>query len=330
MSVRVSVVIPCYKCADWIEATLESVVKQTYSHDHLEIIVVDDASPDDSGQVASRFLEKQSVRSRVVRAEKNAGLGATRNVGWKLASGDWIQFLDADDLLAPHKLELQASVASSAPDDVAVVYSQFQHFSLVGDRWQPSGAVIAPFVDEDPVVQILHDWDFGYVGPTIVRKSWVERVAGFEEGPRVGEDCDLMLRMAMAGARFRVARADEVPFFYRQTPNSLWRATISQVVDMRRLLVGFRGVEEFLRARSPAGLSDFERLGLASRYSRFADIYLDNDPEGFRLLMGWLQGLGYRYPTNLTPRLRALSNAIGYDAALRLRAAFRRVGKRFR
>jgi glycosyltransferase involved in cell wall biosynthesis len=326
MALGVTVVIPAYKAAAWVEATLESVVRQTHPHEHLEIIVVDDASPDDGAAIAGKFLERHSIKSRVVACEKNGGVSAARNVGWKLASGDWIQFLDADDLLARHKLESQAQRAAGAREGVAVVYSNWRHFALEDGTWQPSGPLVAPFVDDDPVLQILQDFNFGYVGPTLVRKSSLARVGGFDEKPNLGEDCDLMLRLAMAGGQFRKTLSTEAAFFYRQTPNSLWTASIKNVQAMRNLLYGFRDVEIFLRKQSPNGEpSDAARAALARRYSRFVDRYADSDPETFRSIMSWLRGLGLKYPPGLNPRLRALSMAIGYENATRLRSAYRRL-----
>ena len=140
MPVKVSVIIPTYNSAQWVEATLESVIGQTYPADLIEIIVVDDKSPDDSVGVASRILEKQAPgRSRVVAHQKNRGAAANRNSGWRLATGDWIQFLDADDLLAPHKIQLQAEAAERAGSDVAVVTSNWQYYEQVDGAWQPTG-----------------------------------------------------------------------------------------------------------------------------------------------------------------------------------------------
>src|SRR5689334_17028679 len=96
---QVSVVIPTYNAGKWVEATLDSVVRQTLPHDNLEIIVADDGSTDDSPRIARTFLERTSVRHRVVLREKNGGIGAARNTGWRAASGEWVNFLDADDLL---------------------------------------------------------------------------------------------------------------------------------------------------------------------------------------------------------------------------------------
>ena len=103
MPIPISVIIPTYKASAWIEETLESVVRQTYPADSLEILVVDDASPDDTVSIVRRFLGRYLLNSRVVEREVNAGPGATRNAGWTMARGDWIQFLDQDDQVAPHE-----------------------------------------------------------------------------------------------------------------------------------------------------------------------------------------------------------------------------------
>jgi glycosyltransferase involved in cell wall biosynthesis len=323
MPVRVSIVIPTYKSAEWVEETLESVMRQTYPAEQLEVIVVDDASPDDSADVASRFLAKQSIKSQVVRHQKNAGAPANRNSGWKLASGDWIQFLDADDLLAPHKIQIQAEKAASAEAEVAVIYSSWQHYLLEDGKWGASGSVNAPFVDDDPVLQILQQNTFGYVGPTLIRKSMLERVSGFLERPNIGEDTDLMFRMAIAGGRFRQARSAQAAFLYRQSPNSLWRAYIKNPVAMRNLLLTLRSAEEFLRARGE--LSEPARTALVTRYSAFADLYFEYDRKTYWELKGWLNGLGVERPVPSSRSLGLLSSLIGFENAVRCRSAYRRL-----
>jgi glycosyltransferase involved in cell wall biosynthesis len=324
MRPRISVVIPTYNSGPWVEATLESVVRQTYPLEQLEVIVVDDASKDDSVAVSRRFLERQTLRHRVIAQEKNRGAAAARNAGWRVAEGEWIQFLDSDDLLAPHKIELQASRVAQAQADVAVVYSNWQAFTLEDGVWQPSGPLNAPFVDDDPILQILEQFDFGYVGPTLIRRSALEQISGFVERPNIGEDCELMLRLAMAGVGFREARSETAAFFYRHTPNSVWRRHIKDVEVLRNLLDGYRKVEAFMRERAGAnGLSQRARAAIALRYSRFAELYYENDLDSFRLLVGGLRGLGYDYPLNVTGRIRLLAKVIGYENTLRVRSAYR-------
>ncbi len=101
----VSVVVPCYNSVDFLSATLGSVLAQTYRM--LELIVVDDASTDGS----DAFVEKmaaQDSRVRLLRMPRNTGApAAPRNAGVGAAHGEWIAFLDADDIWHPRKLELQ-------------------------------------------------------------------------------------------------------------------------------------------------------------------------------------------------------------------------------
>ena len=101
----VSVVIPCYNAAAFLERTLQSVLDQT--HRDLEAIVVDDASTDGSGAIVD-LVARRDARVRILRRDRNAGTpGAPRNDGVAAARGEWIAFLDADDLWHPRKLELQ-------------------------------------------------------------------------------------------------------------------------------------------------------------------------------------------------------------------------------
>lgn len=110
-SPRVSILIPCHDSARWLAATLESALAQSWPDK--EIIVVDDGSADDSLAVARRF-EPRGVQ---VVTQPNAGAAAARNHGLRLARGDYVQFLDADDLLAPDKIERQVRLLQARGDD---------------------------------------------------------------------------------------------------------------------------------------------------------------------------------------------------------------------
>lgn len=115
----VTVVIPLYKGERWIAETLSSVVAQTYSN--LEILVVDDGSPDNSWQIVDQFCRKDP-RIRLIR-KKNAGGSAARNTGLQEAQGEYIAPLDQDDLWHPDKIRLQVQALQSAGPEAGVVYS---------------------------------------------------------------------------------------------------------------------------------------------------------------------------------------------------------------
>jgi glycosyltransferase involved in cell wall biosynthesis len=327
MTIRptVSVVIPTYNTQAWVEETLESVFRQTYPHNRMELLVVDDGSVDDTADVARSVMRGRTIRGRVIENAHKRGVSAARNDGWKVARGEWLQFLDADDLLAPNKIELQMEWTSRVPEQVAVVYSNWQGIAQCNGAWQPIGPMHEPFVDDNTVVRILQDPYFGYVGPALIRKSSLAAIGGFDEECSLGEDMDAMLRLAMTGGRFYKAASEAATFFYRQTPDSLWHQGVTSVDTMRRLLAIFTCAETYLRSQSKDGsICEDARKGLAKRYTKWADFYFERDPDSFRDIARRLVALGQTCPPDLSRSMRVLSSVMGWENALRFRSSYRR------
>jgi glycosyltransferase involved in cell wall biosynthesis len=113
MTAKVSVIIPCYNAARYLGETLESVGRQTWPN--LEVVVVDDGSTDDSARIVDSFERL----SPVVIRQSNRGQTAALNVGLAHATGDFVQYLDADDLIDPDKIAIQVSRLADAPGCVA-------------------------------------------------------------------------------------------------------------------------------------------------------------------------------------------------------------------
>ena len=102
---KVSIIIPCYKAADTISETLNSVLAQTYTN--WEVFVIDDCSPDNSVEIIKSYCEKES-RIKLIKSSENSGTATIpRNKGTKEATGEYIAFIDADDVWEPEKLQLQ-------------------------------------------------------------------------------------------------------------------------------------------------------------------------------------------------------------------------------
>ena len=102
MSPDVSVIIPCYKVGKYLEQTLNSIVTQ--SHDNIQIIAVDDCSPDNTAEIIRRFQEHDSRVQGIFQSE-NAGVSVARNAGIDAAKAPWIVFVDGDDWLPPNAIE---------------------------------------------------------------------------------------------------------------------------------------------------------------------------------------------------------------------------------
>ncbi len=135
MDPRISVIIPCYRCADTIGRALSSVSQQTRSVN--EVILVEDCS-DDGGATLAELHTLQDLHKalaiQILALEKNVGPGAARNAGWALATGDYLAFLDADDSWHPAKIEIQTNWMQAHPD--AVLCSGLSVHLLSGDRPQ--------------------------------------------------------------------------------------------------------------------------------------------------------------------------------------------------
>ena len=122
----ISIITPNYNCGDYISETIESVLLQTYSN--WELIIVDDCSSDDSYKIALDYAKKDS-RIKVIRNETNLGTAISRNKALDIAKGDYIAFLDSDDLWEKDKLELQLNFMQENNCDFS-----FSQYDLIDEK----------------------------------------------------------------------------------------------------------------------------------------------------------------------------------------------------
>lgn len=120
---KVSIIIPIYNVSDYIEQCLVSVFNQSY--DDLEIILIDDATPDDSMLKVDRIIATNQIKNNilVLKHDKNQGLSAARNTGIKASHGEYLFFLDSDDVLPINAIEDLVKYTSDSPDFVISAYS---------------------------------------------------------------------------------------------------------------------------------------------------------------------------------------------------------------
>ena len=113
---KISVIIPVYKVEQYLPECLDSIINQTYKN--LEIICIDDGSPDNSGKILDEYASKDN-RIRVIHKE-NGGISSARNAGLDIATGDWISFVDSDDWLDINTYEKLLSSADEANTDIVM------------------------------------------------------------------------------------------------------------------------------------------------------------------------------------------------------------------
>jgi glycosyltransferase involved in cell wall biosynthesis len=183
---RFSVVIPVYNAERFVGAALESVLAQTYGA--AEIIIVDDGSSDNTAKIVEQYSDRMSI---FYARQQNMGPSAARNHGVSLARGDWIAFLDADDLWYPNKLQTQRAFIADNPDAVL--------FWCEMDNIDDGGHARRDSRGRDPLAQIVFARPVCPLPSAVVmRKDIFERTAGFNPVLRCYEDVEYFFRLASA------------------------------------------------------------------------------------------------------------------------------------
>ena len=249
----VSVIVPTYNYGRFIGETLECLRAQTYAN--WECIIVDDGSTDDTAEQVARFMERDA-RFKFLRQE-NARQAAAKNNGLRNSAGQYIQFLDADDLIEPRKFEQQVEYLERRPE-IDIIYGSMRYFTTEdpSDRlywvwgenkpWMPevSGSgkeVLAALVQQNIMV----------INSPLIRRSVVDAVGLFDNGLPPAEDWDYWLRCAVAGMHFQ----------FEDSPGTLalvrWHSSSSSH-DRRRMYISMLSIREKVEGMT----SDTEILSL--------------------------------------------------------------------
>jgi glycosyltransferase involved in cell wall biosynthesis len=195
----VSVIIPCYGQAHFLGSAIESVIAQTYPH--VEVVVVDDGSPDNASQVANRYAGVRVVR------QANEGLAGARNRGIRESSGDYLVFLDADDRLAPEALGRGLESLRQNPE-AAFVAGRSDVIDLDGCRIAEQ-----PPVTDGSFEGMLRTAPIWNPAAVMYRRSVFDVVAPFDRSVAGAEDYDLYYRVA---STYTVVFHDQVVALYRK------------------------------------------------------------------------------------------------------------------
>jgi GT2 family glycosyltransferase len=241
----VSVVIPTYQGVSHIQQTIASVLAQ--SREVHELIVVDDASTDGTLDAVHHALSGTSLRLKVL-GQQRLGVAAGRNAGLAAAQGDWICFLDQDDVWHPRHLETQFTLLKQHPETGAIV-SPYRH-------WYPASDVEPP-PHPEPMAQPCCDVEFtGWVyhqflldcwaltSATTIRREALRTHGAFDAARPFSEDWDLWLRLSR-----------EVPFLKTNGPAVLYRqhavqgSRVARPVDHRSELLSSTALRHGLASR---------------------------------------------------------------------------------
>lgn len=197
----ISVIVPAYNAAAFLAEAIQSIQAQAY--EPLEIIVVDDGSTDETAEIANRFDD--SIRYVY---QENGGPAIARNTGLKLAKGEIIAFLDADDLWPENKLDIQLSYFAKNPS-LEIIMGRIQVMRLESK-------------DNERLFKAFNKPSLGVnVGAGIYRKSVFDKIGYFDSALRQSEDLDLFMRVREN--KIFMAMTEEVMLYYRLHDTNITR-----------------------------------------------------------------------------------------------------------
>ncbi len=167
--VKISVVLPIYNVEKYIPYTLESLKKQTYRN--FEILLVDDGTQDNSVEIAEKILKDTDIAYKLIR-QKNGGPGAARNTGAENSNGEWIYFLDTDDII--HEDTFRKMVEAAEEYDPDIVFSDFCHLNEYKDTvWELNEDSAKVFLSEEIQMAFLKRTAVILAPGTLYRKSFL-------------------------------------------------------------------------------------------------------------------------------------------------------------
>ena len=264
MKPLVSVIVPVYKVEPWLERCLDSLVNQTLKE--IEIIVIDDGSPDRCGEICDAYAVKDS-RFRVVHQE-NRGLSAARNVGIELAQADYLMFVDSDDWVDPEfcRLPYEAAVEHGAD----IVIFQYERVRGTAHKIIPENTAEGMKTKDEAIWMLFHG-----LGVTVWNKLYHRILFSVNRFP-VGRLCeDLAITHRTIYEAERVFYRN-VPLYYHQArENSITQVRSHKLIKDRYELImqecrdlecwGY--TEEALRERQKASYRYLEAEGRNAQYS---------------------------------------------------------------
>ncbi len=224
--VKVSVIIPAYNGDRYLAEAINSVLVQTYND--YEIIVVDDGSTDNTRHVVEQYGKTVQYLSQT-----NQGVAASRNLGLAASRGEYIAFLDQDDVFLPHKLSAQVALLKQN-SDLGMVNSGWQIMDQLGEvkaavqPWQH-----IPNLDRKNLVI----WKPVFLGAMLFRRSWLERLKGFDTNLEQTPDVDLVMRLAMMDCP--AAWAKQTTVKYRQHDANASKNTLLQTQELNQITAKF-------------------------------------------------------------------------------------------
>ncbi|GAB3535497.1 glycosyltransferase family 2 protein [Pontibacter brevis] len=300
MSIKVSVVIPTYNRGDLISETLDSIKSQTLTD--WECIIVDDGSEDATEEIVERYTDADT-RFRYIKRppDRRKGGNSCRNIGLEAAKGEFIQFLDSDDLLAPNKFEAQVQALNQAATD-AVATCKWGRFRTSHDRFSAKPNEPTYISSEGPLKLLdvfgKHSiWFPPHV--YLTRRSVIEKAGPWNEDLKMNQDGEFFARVLLCASQIVFVPATEVYYRHHTGNNtSSWNKEdrVRSVIESWRLVDS--AIERKLGIRNHSYVKQARNMIYDKIKDRFPGVVSDNQ-DFFDLKRSKLEDLSVKVNSRL-------------------------------
>ena len=232
---KISVIIPSYNSGKFLNEAIESVVNQTYKN--LEIIIVNDGSIDDTEKIAKEWQEKDK-RVRYLKYQSNRGLPAARNTGIKNSQGDYLAFLDADDIWLPSKLETQLEKIKETKSDL--IFSNWYIWSAKSNHKSLAitKKIFLGSLNQSRLLCLFIRRNLGNPSTALLKKEKLFEVGFFDEELFSSEDYDLWLRFILKGGK--ISFINQPLIYYRKHSEQMttndYKMRLSRLMVFKKVL----------------------------------------------------------------------------------------------
>lgn len=251
---KVSVIIPVFNVEKFIAATIQSVLEQTYQN--FELLIIDDGSPDRSVEICQQFKDS---RIKII-SQKNRGLAGARNTGIRHSEGEYLAFLDGDDIWLPEKLEKHIEHLENSP----AVGVSFSRSATIDEASKPLGGYLMPKLKEIAIPYLLCCNPVGNGSAAVIRKvvfqaiEFLDNLHGtvenfyFDENFRRSEDIECWIRIAIQ-TDWQIEGIPEALTLYRINSGGL-------SADILKQLDSWAQVIDKTRSHFPESIEPWEKL----------------------------------------------------------------------
>lgn len=209
----ISVIVPIYGVEKYLEECIESILGQTYTE--LEVILIDDGSPDRCGAICDRYAQADS--RIIVIHQKNGGAAAARNAGLRIASGEYIAFVDGDDYLEPDAYE--NLMAAMTHHDADIVHGQLKYIYVNGMKMHDGSNEIVSFSTTEYLLHFMEDWTCALSTVKLFRHRVLTDVY-YEEGHWIDDEFFTYQGVMNAG---KIVQIPTIVYNYRQRASSVMK-----------------------------------------------------------------------------------------------------------